>query len=70
MLAPPGTPRALINRINQDITRVVTEPATRERLLAVGMEATPSPPEAFGEFLKRETARWSKVLKEAGVKPQ
>ena len=70
MLAPPGTPRAPINRINQDITRVVTEPATRERLLAVGMEATPSPPEAFGEFLKRETARWSKVLKEAGIKPQ
>ena len=69
MLAPPNTPPALIARLNQEFTRLVTLPDMRERLIGIGAEPSPSTPEAFGKFLKQETARWSKLLKEAGVKP-
>jgi tripartite-type tricarboxylate transporter receptor subunit TctC len=69
MLAPPGTPRALTARLNQEFTKIVNEPATRERLFGVGVEATPSSPEAFSAFIKKEHERWAKLLKEAGIKP-
>ena len=70
MLAPPGTSKAITEKLNQVFSKVVMEPAVRERLLGVGMEPTPSSPVAFGDFLKQETARIGKVLKSAGVKPQ
>lgn len=69
VLTPPGTPRPIIARLNQEFTKIVNEPAVRERMLAVGAEPTPTTPEAFGVFLKRETERWTKLLKEAGIKP-
>jgi tripartite-type tricarboxylate transporter receptor subunit TctC len=69
MLAPPGTPPAIIKRLHQEFSRVVMEPAVRERLLGVGMEPTPSAPAAFSEFLRAEVARIGVVLKSAGVKP-
>ncbi len=68
MLAPPNTPQALAARLNQAFTRLLTMPDIRERLIGVGAEPAPSSPEAFGAFLRQETARWSRVLKEAGVK--
>jgi tripartite-type tricarboxylate transporter receptor subunit TctC len=69
MLAPPGTPKALATRLNQVFSSIVNEPAVRDRLFGVGMEATPSPPEPFAVFLRKEHERWAKLLKEAGVKP-
>lgn len=69
MLAPPGTPKHVIARLNQDLVKLVTMPDMRERMLSVGAEPTPSSPEEFGVFLRKETERWSKLLKEAGVKP-
>lgn len=70
MLAPPGTPRALTTRLNQAFTKVLNEPAVRDKLFGVGVEAAPTAADAFGAFLKVETERWAKLLKEAGVKPQ
>ena len=70
MLTPPGTPRHLVARLNQEITKAVTTADVRERMLTVGAEPTPSSPEEFGAFLKKETERWSKLLKEAGIKAQ
>lgn len=69
VLAPRDTPRALIQRINQDLAKVLAIPDVQEKLVAVGAEAAHSTPEVYGAFLHRETARWTKVLKEAGIKP-
>lgn len=69
MLAPPGLSPALVTRLNRAFTQVLSEPAIREKLFGIGVEATPSSPEAFSTFLRNETARWSKLLKEAGIKP-
>lgn len=69
LLAPRGTPPAIVNRINAEITRALKTPEVQERLIAIGAEAIGSTPAAFGAFLQQESARWSKVLREAGVKP-
>ncbi len=61
MLAPPHTPKPLITRLNQEFTKLVNQPDMRERLIGIGAEPSPSSPEAFGVFLKKETERWSKV---------
>ena len=47
----------------------VKTPEVQERLVSVGAEAVDSNPRAFTQFLQRETVRWGKVLKEAGIKP-
>ena len=47
----------------------LTDPATREKLALQGFEPTPSTPEEFGTFLAAEIAKWAKVVKETGSKP-
>lgn len=69
MVTPPGTPSAVTTRLNRVFTQVLNEPALRDKLFGVGVEATPSSPQAFAAFLKQETERWAKLLKEAGIKP-
>jgi tripartite-type tricarboxylate transporter receptor subunit TctC len=69
MLAPPGAPKPVVARLNQELVKLVNLPDMRERLLSVGAEPAPLSPEEFGVFLKKETERWSRVLKEAGIKP-
>ncbi len=67
LLAPLDTPREIIERVNLEVAKALKFPDLQERLIAVGAEPAHTPPAAFGAFLHRETARWSKVLKEAGI---
>ena len=68
LLAPLGTPREIVDRINREITHALATAEVRERLVAVGAEAVDSNPAAFKAFLENETRRWGKVLKDAGIK--
>lgn len=68
LLTPPNTPQAVIMRLNREFTKLLTQPDVRERMLGVGVEPAPSTPAEFSTFLKRETERVGKVLKEAGIK--
>jgi tripartite-type tricarboxylate transporter receptor subunit TctC len=68
LMAPAGTPRNLITLINKDVVAVLGTPEAREALLAAGAEPTPSTPEAFAAFLKAEITKWTKVIREAGIK--
>jgi tripartite-type tricarboxylate transporter receptor subunit TctC len=70
MLAPAGTPREIVQRLNKEIARIVAEPAQRERMLAADFEPTTSTPEQFAAFIKSETAKWGKVVKASGAKPE
>jgi tripartite-type tricarboxylate transporter receptor subunit TctC len=70
-LAPAGTPRAVVDRLNHDITEVLEQPAIRQKLTAYGLE--PGRRMQAGEvdsFIRNEAARWGKVIKEARVKPE
>jgi len=67
-LAPAGTPRDIIDRLNAEWTRSAAMPDTREKLKNVGVEPLTSTPEQYHEFLKTEIARWGKVTREANIK--
>ncbi len=70
VLAPAGTPRPIIDRLNQEIVRVLNTPDIKERLTAEGTEIVASTPEDFAKHIKSETEKWAKVIKAAGIKPE
>jgi tripartite-type tricarboxylate transporter receptor subunit TctC len=67
MLAPAHAPRDVVLRLNKEIVAVLGTPAVQKLLLAEGGDITPSTPEEFSTFLKAEIAKWSKVIKQAGI---
>ena len=69
VLLPAATPKPLVTRINADIIRALQAPEVKERFDAQGLEIIGSSPEQFAAHLKAEIARWSKVVKAAGVRP-
>ncbi len=69
ILAPRGTPKDVIAKINKALVEVLRLPDVQARLNAVGAEAAYSGPAEFGVFLQKETDRWSKILREANIKP-
>ena len=68
LLAPAGTPRAVVTRLNTEVAKVLNAPDTRELLHDAGVESTPSTPEAMSAYMTQEMARWGKVVKYAGIK--
>lgn len=68
LLAPSATPRDTINRVQQEVARILNLPALKERLAGEGMTVVASTPEQFVEFLARETARYSRIIQAAGIK--
>ena len=68
MVAPAGVPDKIIRQLAADIVEILKLPDVRERITADGAEPIGSTPEAFAEFLKRETAKWGKVVKDSGAK--
>ena len=68
ILAPAGTPGSIINTLNQELTKALTSADLRERLAAVDVEPMTSTPEQFANFIKSETVRYAKVVKESGAK--
>lgn len=68
MFAPRGTPRSIVKQLNAEINRVLEEPQVRERFLSLGVAPLSGTPEALGDYLKFEMARWAKLIKETGIK--
>ena len=70
MYAPAGTPRDIVARIQQQIAKIVKQADVRERLDQLGADAIASTPEEFAAFSREELARYAKVVKDAGIKPE
>lgn len=68
MLAPAGTPPDVIQRIQHEVAKALGAPAVRERLQAQGAEPVGNTPEQFAAFIRAETAKWAKVVKDSGAK--
>ena len=68
VVAPAGTPRAIVDTLAAEISRGLLAADVKERLAASGMEAIGGSPEEFGAFLRAETAKWGKVIKAANIK--
>ena len=70
VFAPAGTPPDIIKRLNQEIVAILKMPDVAERLDTLGLEPVGNTPEEFAKFQKAEIAKWAKVVKDAGVKPE
>ncbi|HMF21828.1 MAG TPA: tripartite tricarboxylate transporter substrate binding protein [Pseudolabrys sp.] len=69
LVAPAGTPPDIIRKINQDVTKVISAPEfSKEYLTAQGLEPILGTPDQFAAFIRTETVKWGKVVKEADIK--
>jgi tripartite-type tricarboxylate transporter receptor subunit TctC len=67
LVVPAGTPREVISKINADLVKALKMPDVRERLLGMATEPVGSSPEQLDAFMKAETAKWAKVVKDAKI---
>lgn len=70
VLAPAGTPAAIVDRLNKEIVAIVKEPDVKERFAQLGIEGVGSTPAEFSTHLQSETRKWSEVVKAAGIQPE
>ncbi|KWR91454.1 tripartite tricarboxylate transporter substrate binding protein [Cupriavidus sp. IDO] len=70
VLAPAGTPRAVIDKLNAAINQALAAPDMRERLLAAGIEPAGGSPAEFAGFIQSEMVKWAKVARNAGIQPE
>jgi len=66
---PSKTPRPIVEKVSAAIRAVLDQPDTRTRLLAQGLEPAGNTPQAFDAYIRSEVARWSAVVRQAGLKP-
>ena len=70
LIGPKGIPADVVQKINKAVNDVVADEAVRKRLVDEGSEIMTMSPADFGAFMRKENARWVKVVKDAGVTPQ
>ena len=70
LLAPAGTPKEVIAKLNAEVNKALAAPDVREKLAAAGIEPAGGTPQQFADFIQSEMTRWSKVAKDAGVQPE
>jgi tripartite-type tricarboxylate transporter receptor subunit TctC len=70
LVAPAGTPRDVIAKLNAEVLKILAMPDVRERFLAQGVEPMGSTPEQFGEHIRAQMTKWAKVVTDAGVKAE
>jgi tripartite-type tricarboxylate transporter receptor subunit TctC len=67
VIVPARTPREIVDRLNRELNLILSTPAMRELINADGSQPGGGTPEAFGEFIRTETEKWGKVVREARI---
>ncbi|TMH76879.1 MAG: tripartite tricarboxylate transporter substrate binding protein [Betaproteobacteria bacterium] len=70
LLAPAATPKATVARASADVNRVLAMSDVREKMLGLGADPAGNTPEEFARFIREDQAKWSKLMKEAGIKAE
>jgi len=70
IMAPKGTPKEIVQRLNDEIRRIVAKPSLQEAWAKQGAVPMMMTADSFGRFLERDIAKWAKVIEKAGMKPQ
>ncbi len=70
IFGPANTPPAVVQRVNAEMNKILADPAVRERFVGLGFEITGGTPQQFAAVIQSESLRWSKVIRDANVKPE
>jgi tripartite-type tricarboxylate transporter receptor subunit TctC len=70
IVAPAGTPKAVVQRLYDEVGRAIAQPEVRERLAGAALEPVPQSPGQFGQLIDAEVKRWAQVVKEANIKTE
>jgi tripartite-type tricarboxylate transporter receptor subunit TctC len=68
MLAPAGTPPAIVDQVQRDVAKILQDPAVRERFAALGAVPSGMTPAQFKQFMAAEATKWAKVVKQSGAR--
>ena len=68
LIAPAGTPRDIVDRLNAAAQKVLAQPAVRAKFAEIGAQAAGGTPEAFAGYIREDFAKWTRIVKEANVK--
>lgn len=67
ILVPAGTPKEIVARMHGEAVKVIQQPDVRDRRQRLGMQIIGGDPERFGSFMRAETAKWGKVVRDSGA---
>ena len=67
VLLPAGTPKAIVNKFHDDLVKVMKDADLKERFAQLGVDAVSGTPEEFAAFMRAETAKYAKLIKEADI---
>ena len=70
LFAPVGTPPAVVKKLHDEVAKIMQQPVVQKKLESEGAKYYVMTPEAFGAFQKKESVRWGKIIKSAGIKPE
>jgi len=70
LLAPAATPKATVAKLSAEANRVLAMSDVREKMLGLGADPAGNTPEEFARFIRDDQAKWSKLMKEAGIMPE
>jgi tripartite-type tricarboxylate transporter receptor subunit TctC len=70
LVVPAKTPRAIIDQLNAEVTKILAMPDVKTALFNQGLDAAPGTPEQFGAYIKSERAKWARVIKESGARAE
>ena len=70
VLAPAGTPREIVLKLNRELRRIIDSPETKAKAAALGFEAFSSSPDELGAHVKVQLETWTRMIQDAGIKPE
>jgi tripartite-type tricarboxylate transporter receptor subunit TctC len=70
MFVPAKTPPEIVAKINSEISRILNSAEVKARLVPQGMDITTGSPEELAKLIRDDDARWGKVIRDAGIKPE
>jgi tripartite-type tricarboxylate transporter receptor subunit TctC len=70
LVAPAGTPPAIIATLNREITAIIADKGFHERMAKIGVDVVGTTPDAYAKMLRDDYAKWGKLVKAAGIEPQ
>ena len=70
LVAPAGTPAAVVARLNAEVNKALALPDVAQQLAIEGATPVPATPQAFGDLIQREIPRWAEVVKAGNIKPE